>query len=125
LRAGKIQTLTAIARWLAGEEPGLTITHRADVSVGGLSGLVVDIQLRMGWSKTCSCSVGTPTTQVLTALRPAPNGFAISMLPRPMVLRLYLLSYRHGTLGIVISEVSGGTKLDACSAIVKTFQFGR
>ena len=42
-----------------------------------------------------------------------------------MVLRLYLLSYRHGTLAIVISEVSGDSKLDAYSAVVKTFQFGR
>ena len=120
----KIRTPTAFARWLS-DEPGLTISHRTEVDVGGLSGLVVDIQLRKGWSKTCSFSHKTPTAQVLTALPPAPNGFAISMLPRPMVLRLYLLSYRHGTLAIVISEVSGDSKLDAYSAVVKTFQFGR
>jgi hypothetical protein len=38
-------------------------------------------------------------------------------------MRLYLLNYKHATLGIVIDEVTGSDKLDAYSAFVKTFHF--
>jgi hypothetical protein len=41
-----------------------------------------------------------------------------------MVMRLYLLHYKRGTLGIEIDEVSGSSKLRAYSDVVKSFRFG-
>jgi len=38
-------------------------------------------------------------------------------------MRLYLLDYKHSTLGIEIDEVSGNSKLDIYSKFVKTFRF--
>jgi len=39
-------------------------------------------------------------------------------------MRLYLLHYRRGTLGIEIDEVKGASKLAAYSNVVRTFRFG-
>ena len=119
----KIRTPTAFARWLQ-HEPGLTTTGPDPVAVGGLSGVVVDIRMRKGWTKTCPWSPGAPAAQVLWGLAPSPTGLAQGVIPQPMVMRLYLLNYRHGTLGIEIYEVSGDAKLAAYSAVVKTFRFG-
>jgi hypothetical protein len=43
--------------------------------------------------------------------------------PQPFVIRLYLLDYRHATLGIEIDAVQGPAKLPAYDAVVKTFRF--
>ena len=118
----KIRTPTAFARWLQ-HEPGLTTTRPDPVAVGGLSGVVVDIRMRKDWTKTCPWSHGVPAAQVLWGLAPSPTGFAQGTIPQPMVMRLYLLIFLHGTLGIEIYEVSGDEKLDAYSAVVKTFRF--
>jgi Protein kinase domain len=120
--ASKIRTPAAFARWLA-HEPGLTITHPASVTIGGLSGYVVDIRMRKGWTKPCFFSHGTPVAQVLTGVLPTDPGLAHGMVPQPMVMRLYLLNYERGTLGIEVDEVSGDAKLPAYSAVVKTFRF--
>ena len=38
-------------------------------------------------------------------------------------MRLYLLHYKHGTLGIEIDDVRGDSRLATYSAVVKTFHF--
>jgi serine/threonine-protein kinase len=120
---GSVHTPEGFVRWLL-HEPGLTVTPPLPVTVGGLSGFVVDIRMRKGWTKTCPWSQGIPAAQVLTGLSPSPDQLAHGMLPPPMVMRLYLLHYKDGTLGIEIDEVKGSSKLAAYSAIVKSFRFG-
>ena len=119
---GPVHTPPAFVRWLA-HEPGLVTTKPHPVQIGGLSGFVVDIRMRKGWKKTCPWSQGVPAAQILTGLAPSPTQLAHGVLPQPMVMRLYLLGYRAGTLGIEIDEVRGSSKLDAYSAVVKTFHF--
>jgi hypothetical protein len=118
----KIRTPAAFARWL-GHEPGLETTKPAAVTVGGLSGVVVDIRMRKGWKKSCGWSHGTPVAQVLWGLPPSPKGLAHGMIPHPMVMRLYLLAYHGGTLGIEVDEVRGSSKLPAYGAVVSSFRF--
>jgi tRNA A-37 threonylcarbamoyl transferase component Bud32 len=118
----KIHTPSAFARWLA-HEPGLVTTKPAPVTVGGLSGVVIDIRMRKEWKKTCPWSQGVPAAQVLTGLDPSPGMLAHGMLPQPMVMRLYLLNYRHGTLDIEVDEVRGSSKLASYSRVVRTFRF--
>jgi len=105
----KIHTPGAFVRWLA-HEPGLVTTKPVPVTVGGLSGVVVDIRMRKDWKQTCSWSQGVPAAQVLTGLDPSPTQLAHGMLPQPMVMRLYLLNYRHG-------------KLVSYSRLVRSFRF--
>ena len=93
------------------------------VAVGGLSGYVVDLRIRKGWKETCPWSQHAPTVQVIHGVVPTDPGMIIAMYPRPYVMRLYLLDYKHATLGIEIEEIEGSAKLDAYSALVKTFHF--
>jgi tRNA A-37 threonylcarbamoyl transferase component Bud32 len=123
--ASSIHTPTAFVQWLHEHEPGLAPFHPTRVAIGGLSGYVVDLRIRADWTKACTWSQGTPTVQVLTGLDPTPGGLAHGLIPQPMSMRLYLLAYHHGTLGIEIDEVRGSSKLDAYSAVVKTFRFGK
>jgi hypothetical protein len=118
----KIRTPTAFARWLA-HEPGLETTKTAPVTVGGLTGVVVDIRMRKDWKKTCGWSQGVPAAQVLWGLPPSPKGLAHGMYPQPTVMRLYLLAYHGGTLGIEIHEVRGSSRLPAYGAVVRSFRF--
>ena len=120
---GSIHTPEGFARWLR-HEPGIALTNLTPVTIGGLSGVVVDLRMRKDWKKTCPWSHGIPAQQALTGLPPSPSELNHSMLPPPMVMRLYLLHYKHETLGIEIDEVSGDSKLDSYSAVVKTFRFG-
>ena len=119
---GSIHTSEGFVRWLR-HEPGIALTNLTPVTIGGLSGVVVDLRMRKDWKKTCPWSHGIPAQQALTGLPPSPSELNHSMLPPPMVMRLYLLHYQHGTLGIEVDEVSGDSKLDSYSAVVKTFRF--
>jgi hypothetical protein len=40
-----------------------------------------------------------------------------------MVMRLYLLGYRGGTVGIEVDALTDPSKLDAYSKVVKSFRF--
>ena len=118
-----IRTPAAFARWLA-RNPGLTVSGPKQVTVGGLSGYVADLRMRPGWKTTCPFSNHQPYVQILTGLPPTVTQLEDGVVPRPMVMRLYLLGYRGGTLGIDIHEVAGSSKLGAYSAVVRTFRFG-
>jgi hypothetical protein len=121
--ASSIRTPAAFVLWLQQHEPGLASFRPSRATVGGLSGDVVDLRMRAGWTKACPWSGGMPAVQVLTGVEPSPGGMAHGLLPQPMAMRLYLLAYHHGTLGIEIDEVRGSSKLDAYSKVVKTFRF--
>ena len=98
--------------WFRGQ-PGFEPFTAKPASVGGLAGLVVDLRMRRGWTKTCPWSHGFPAQQVLTGLDPSPEQMNHSLLPQPTVMRLYLLHYKGGTLGVEIDEVSGDARLAA------------
>ena len=121
---GSIHTPEGFVRWLR-HEPGIAMNNLTPVTIGGLSGVVVDLRMRKGWKKTCAWSLGLPAQQVLTGLPPSPAGLNHALYPGRAVMRLYLLHYKRGTLGIEVDEVSGDTKLPTYSAVVKTFRFAR
>jgi serine/threonine-protein kinase len=119
---GTARTPEQFLQWLS-REPGIAPFTPRPVTVGGLEGFVVDLRMRRDWTKPCPWSHGVPAQQVLTGLPPAPDELNHSLLPQPMVMRLYLLRYRGGTLGIEIDEVKGSAKLDEYSKLVSTFRF--
>jgi len=62
------RTPSAIAEWLA-TLPGLVVTAPAPITVGGLSGVMLDLSLAPGWTLTCPSSQGAPLVSVFTRLR--------------------------------------------------------
>jgi tRNA A-37 threonylcarbamoyl transferase component Bud32 len=121
--AAPVRSAAAYVRWLV-RNPGLSVTGPKPVTVGGLSGFVVDLRIRKGWTKTCPWSQGAPAVQLIHGVVPTAPRMIHGMLPPPFVMRLYLLDYKHATLGVEIDAVRG-TRLDTYSKFVKTFRFAK
>ena len=86
--------------------PALAVTAPVRVTVGGLSGFVVDLRIRKSWTKACPWSHGQPYVQTITDLAPSLGQLDHGLIPQPMVMRLYLLGYRGGTLGIEVDALT-------------------
>jgi serine/threonine-protein kinase len=120
--AGRVRSAAAYVRWLRAN-PGLSVTRLHPITVGGLSGFVLDLRIRSNWRKTCKWSQGMPAVQLIHGVSPTYPQMIHGMLPQPFVMRLYLLDYKKATLGIEIDEIEGSSKLAAYDAVVKTFRF--
>jgi serine/threonine-protein kinase len=122
---GTAGTPDEFLRWLR-QQPGFAPFVPRPVAIGGLSGVVVDLTMRKNFKQPCPWSRGLPAQQVLTGLAPSPDQLNHTIgppAPKQMVMRLYLLKFKHGTLGIEIDDVRGDSRLATYSAVVKTFHF--
>jgi hypothetical protein len=63
------RTPSAIADWLA-TLPGLVVTAPAPITVGGLSGVMLDLSVAPGWTLTCQSSQGGPHISTFTDSNP-------------------------------------------------------
>jgi hypothetical protein len=99
---------------------GLATTTPRAVSIGGLSGLVMDISMAADWTGTCFY-LDEPAVQLMGGV--APSDFEHGIL-RDLTMRLYLLRRGDSTLAIEIDDYSNGANLDAYSRIVEAFEFG-
>jgi hypothetical protein len=113
--AGYVQSLE--------RDPALAVTPPRGITIGGLSGLVVDVRLRATWKKPCPWSNGAPAALALIGVPPASRGVAHNVTPLPMAMRLYLLAYKGGTLGVEVDAVNGPAKLAAYDRVVRSFTF--
>jgi len=95
------------------------------VSIGGLRGFVVDLRQRKDYKKVCPGEHGVPYQPILTGLPPSPDQLDHTLAPGMYVMRLYLLHYKSGTLGIEIDDVRDDARLADYDRVVHTFRFGR
>lgn len=119
--AGGVRSAAAYVRWLKAN-PGLRVTRPKRVTVGGLSGFVLDVGIRGDWKETCPWSHGVPAVQLIHGVSPTYPQMIVGI-DQTYVMRLYLLDYKDATFGIEIDAVEGSSKLDAYDAVVKTFRF--
>ena len=114
-------TPNPISRWIK-RNRGLDATPPARVSIGGLHGFVLDIQMRKSWKKTCPYSRRAPVVQLITGRFPSSLDHTIN--PRPFKMRLYLLSHKGETLAIEVDDLRGGRHLKVYTALIKHIRFG-
>lgn len=110
---------SAIASYMT-KQRGLRTTTPRRIEVGGLKGLVIDIELAQGWKKTCPFSSGRPTVQLITGL--PPSGLDHGMIPG-LAWRLYLLRLHGGAMAIEVDDFSGGNRLSTYAAVIRTLRF--
>jgi hypothetical protein len=101
--------------WRRGQDAVFTI------DVGGLSGIVADLRLPRGWSKSCSYSNGLPVQPLITGL--GVSGLDHNVIPGS-VTRLYLLNYLQGALAIEVVDIKDAHHLPAYSQLVEKLRFG-
>ena len=117
---GLKQSPSGIAGWMA-RNPGLAITNRHDVEIGGLQGVVFDIKMAKGWTKACPYTHGVPLVPLIVGT--GISGLEHGSLPQSST-RLYLLDNPPiGVLSIEVVNVQEGDHLDEYSSVVETMQF--
>ena len=104
------------------QRPGLATTPSTPVSVGGLSGVVLDITLADGWTGTCFYAPGgLPVVPMFRGVEPSSLDHAMAP---GLTMRLYLLDRPLGTLAIEVDDFADGEHLDTYSTIVDQITFG-
>ena len=101
--------------------PGLAITNRHDVEIGGLQGVVFDIKMAKGWTKACPYTHGVPLVPLIvgTGISGLEHGDPATELDAPLPARQLPI----GVLSIEVVNVQEGDHLDEYSSVVETMQF--
>lgn len=95
-----------LAAWLEAA-PGLAVSDPTPVTVGGLSGVQLDLQLDPGWKKTCFYSDGKPTVPLIfSGADIGGYNWAISGI-KPW-MRWYILDSDQGAIIVDIEDNPGG-----------------
>jgi hypothetical protein len=118
---GVPHTPAGLARWIH-RHPGVRSTTPKPATIGGLSGFVLDITLAKGGGITCPSLPGRKGVGLITGLLPSNFDHRVTTGRR---MRLYLLAYNHGALGIEIEDDrGGGDHLAEYDALVHHLRFG-
>ncbi len=115
-----VSTPAGYRTW-ATHQPGFRHPRFRPVSVGGLSGLVVDLRLARGWSHTCPYANAMPMQQMITCLALS----ALNYVVHPIhATRLYLMDYLEGALAIEVVDIKDAHHLPAYTRMVRMLRFG-
>jgi len=112
------QQVAAVIR----HDPDLEVTQPRQTEVGGLRGLVMDIQLTQDPSKDCP-SFGEAGHAVPLILGVPPSSLDHAMVDG-LTMRLYLLAHDDGSLAIEVDDVHHGQNLTDYSELIRHFHFG-
>jgi len=107
-----------IASWIR-RQKGLVSKPARTVAIGGLKGVSIDVMLGRGAGLHCP-GYAPPYFPLLYGL--SPSGLDHGMIPG-LTWRLYLLSFRSGTLAIEVNDLAHGAHLAEYAAIVKQLRF--
>lgn len=115
------RSVSDLAAWMTAH-PGLTTTKPRLVSLGRFKGVVLDIRMKKGWTKTCPYSHGRPTVPLIHGVHFA-RGLDHNMDPGTAI-RLYLLKELNRALAIEVDDLSGGKHLATYSQVAEAMTFG-
>jgi hypothetical protein len=112
------QQIAAVIR----QDPDLEVTQPRQTEVGGLRGLVMDIELSQKLSKDCP-SFGEVGHAVPLILGVPPSSLDHAIVDG-LTMRLYLLAHDGGSLAIEVDDVHKGQNLTDYSELIRHFHFG-
>lgn len=106
-----------IARWMTSRE-NLLATAPAPISVGGLSGFVVDVRLDPAAIPECFPVPGVILFHGLGPSEGVEDGIVAGT-----VMRFYLLDHGDDVVAIEVVDISGGGRLDEFAAVATSVRF--
>jgi len=110
----------ALVDWYA-SQPGLVVTEPQPTSVGGLSGLMIDLDLAPGWTEMCPFIPDVPMVPLLFGSRYSSSlGLVVQA---GITTRLYLLDFDDDNIAVYVADHVGRFSLDEYDAIIQTIQF--
>jgi hypothetical protein len=104
------------------QDSNLAVTEPQATKVGGLRGLVMDIELAEDLSDDCP-SFGEEGHAVPLILGVAPSSLDHAIVDG-LTMRLYLLEHDGGSLAIEVDDLHEGRNLTAYSKLIRGFAFG-
>lgn len=116
-----------LVAWLQAA-PGLAVSQPTEVTVGGLEGVRLDLELDPAWQRPCFFSEELPAVPLVVHKADAQGigGYHWTMLPR-MSMRWFLLPWKDGVIVVDIENSKGGMSADdlisAATPIVESFEF--
>ncbi len=104
--------------------PGLVVTEPVEVTVGGLTGVFLDISLDPSWDVTCEFSEGRPVVPFL--LKDDPMSYAHHVILPGFEERLYILEWFGGNVAIEVGPEGGPLDdyLSEVLPIIDSMSFG-
>ena len=121
---GVERSVDDLVAWLQAA-PGLTTSDETPVTVGGLDGVRVDLQVAPDWKKDCFYSNGTPVVPLIYSSA-FPGGYNWAISP-PMSMRWYVLGAGNRVLIVDIEDNPKGLSRDelfrSADEIVESFAF--
>jgi hypothetical protein len=107
-----------------GSTPGLDLSAAEPVTIGGLTGIRVDIALEPGWTATCPFSEGRPHQELFTDRLPA-EGYSAGIEPGERN-RAYLLEPEEGRTTLIViwaKEAAFDAFVDDAATVVESMTF--
>jgi hypothetical protein len=121
---GVERSVDDLVAWLQAA-PGLTTSEGTPVTVGGLDGVRLDLQVAPEWDRTCFYSDGKPVVPLIYSSA-FPGGYNWAISP-PTSMRWYILDAGNRVLIVDIEDNPKGLSRDALvesgTEIVETFVF--
>lgn len=115
------KTPAAMAEWFAGH-PGLVATDPRAVTVGGLEGSVIDLEIADGYTETPCPGLDLAVVPLIIGDGPASLHHVVV---GSLTIRLFLLTAPGGeTIAVEVDDLPDGETLDALTEVVESMQFG-
>ena len=118
------RTADELADWLE-QRPGLDVTGRKPVTIGGLRGVQLDIAMDPAWTKTCPFSEGLPAVPLIVRNSEF-AGYHFALVPGNSA-RWFLLPWDDGVILIDIDNsrgrMTGDALIEAATPIVESLRF--
>jgi hypothetical protein len=120
------RTPAALATWL-GSLPGLATTAPQPVTIGGLTGLTLDVSVDPAWKRTCPSSGGLPAVELFADVNVGVEHDVAVQGTTP--IRFLLLDLGDGRSLIVLVSAKDKATYDAflpeAMSVIDTFEFHR
>lgn len=118
-----VVSVKELTRWFA-RQPGLAVTKPQSISIGGLNGVMIDLSLTQGWTKTCPLPFpDVPLVNLLMGTGPS-EGLGV-LVEGSWTTRLYLLDYEGDNIAIYFVHHPGRVSRHDYDAVLRTIQFDR
>ncbi len=112
-----------LVAWIRGL-PGLVVSDPTPITIGGLSGVTMDLGIKDGWTASCPFANGLPTVPLFVGAK-GEYRWVIAGNER---LRLAVLDAPSGTVVVDVDDFDGSvidSLLAAADPILKSFTFAK
>jgi hypothetical protein len=100
------RSVSDLIAWLE-TAPGLTVSEAAPVTVGGLEGSQLDIEIDPEWTRTCPFSAGLPAVPLIFNGAAPLGGYHLAIVPEQS-LRWFILDSEDEVIIINLEDDPGG-----------------